>query len=213
MKNMDQATALVPFGKYKGQPVEIMQMDTAYCDWLSKQSWFREQYGNVYNQVIINNFTEPTETPEHNRLQMRFLDEAFIERFVSRKLYPAHLDQNIKAKEQYKFDGEIDPKISVTGIEFEHRGWDVCLKYNYSSVYHTWKLDGDGSVCFEIKPCLGDDFPAVLRQMKNNANRHRGNFSVCIIDEFTAVGATYEQVQQMFRMSKFSLLRFSDFEE
>jgi hypothetical protein len=60
---------------------------------------------------------------------------------------------------------------------------------------------------------LGDDFPAVLRQMKNNANRHRGNFSVCIIDEFTAIGATYEQVQQMFRMSKFSLLRFSDFEE
>jgi hypothetical protein len=60
---------------------------------------------------------------------------------------------------------------------------------------------------------MGDDFPAVLRQMKNNQKRQWASFSVCIIDEFTAVGATYEQVQQMFRMSKFSLLRFSDFEE
>ena len=89
MRNCEKDMQLVPFGKYKGQPVEVMQMDTAYCDWLSKQSWFREQYSNVYNQVIINNFTEPTETPEHNRLQMRFLDEAFISRFVSKKLLPA----------------------------------------------------------------------------------------------------------------------------
>jgi uncharacterized protein (DUF3820 family) len=196
MKNMDQATALVPFGKYKGQPVEVMQMDTAYCDWLSKQSWFREQYGNVYNQVIINNFTEPTETPEHNRLQMRFLDEAFIDRFISRKLRPA-----ISAKE-----------FAIEEIQFEHRGWDVFIDYKYSKEAGG-ELDRFGSVCFEIKPCMGDDFPAVLRQMKNNRKRQFASFAICIIDEFTACGATFEQVNQMFRLSKFSLMRFSDFEE
>ena len=194
MRNCEKDMQLVPFGKYKGQPVEVMKMDTGYCDWLSKQDWFREQYGNVYNQVIINNFTEPSETPEHNRLQMRFLDENFVKSFVSKKLRPA-----IHAK-----------YFHIENIQFEHYGWDVCISY---SKYSDDEADRYNSVCFEIKPCLGDDFPAVLRQMKKNSNRYSGTFSVCIIDEFTAVGATYEQVQQMFRMSKFSLLRFSDFEE
>ena len=81
-----------------------------------------------------------------------------------------------------------------------------------NSKYSDDEADRYNSVCFEIKPCLGDDFPAVLRQMKKNSNRYSGTFSVCIIDEFSASGATYEQVQQMFRASKFSLLKFSDFE-
>lgn len=196
MRNCEKDMQLVPFGKYKGQPVEVMQMDTAYCDWLSKQSWFREQYSNVYNQVIINNFTEPTETPEHNRLQMRFLDETFISRFVSKKLIPA-----ISAKE-----------FSLDEIQFEHRGWDVFIEYRYSKETGG-ELDMFGSVCFEIKPCMGDDFPAVLRQMKTNRNRQWATFAVCIIEDFTACGATFEQVNQMFRLSKFSLMRFSEFEE
>ena len=195
MKPFDMNTQLVPFGKYKGQPMEVMQMDTKYCEWLATQDWFREQYGNVYNQVIINNFTEPSETPEHNRLQMRFLDENFVESFVSKKLRPA-----IYAK-----------YFNIENIQFEHYGWDVCIEYSYSK-YSDDEADIYNSVCFEIKPCLGDDFPAVLRQMKKNSNRYSGTFSVCIIDEFSASGATYEQVQQMFRASKFSLLKFSDFE-
>jgi hypothetical protein len=67
---------IVPFGKYKGQPVEVLAADHAYCDWLTGQSWFRERYGAVYT-LIVNNFAEPSETPEHNALQARFLDDDF----------------------------------------------------------------------------------------------------------------------------------------
>lgn len=84
MKEIDFNKQLVPFGKYKGQPVSVMQNDTQYCDWLATQDWFRERYANVYNQVIINNFTEPTETPEHNRLQMKFLDDDFLRMFCEK---------------------------------------------------------------------------------------------------------------------------------
>ena len=51
MKEIDFNKQLVPFGKYKGQPVSVMQNDTQYCDWLATQDWFRERYANVYNQV------------------------------------------------------------------------------------------------------------------------------------------------------------------
>jgi len=64
---------IIPFGKYKGKPLEILAADKDYLDWLTSQSWFKEKYTNIYNIVVINNFREPNDTPEHNRIQVRFL--------------------------------------------------------------------------------------------------------------------------------------------
>jgi hypothetical protein len=72
---------VVPFGKYRGQPLEALAQDRQYVEWLIAQPWFREKYGNVYN-VVINNFGEPSETPEHNALQARFTDSKFCWAFV-----------------------------------------------------------------------------------------------------------------------------------
>jgi hypothetical protein len=74
-------TNIVPFGKYRGQPVEALAADRDYCDWLMGQAWFHERYGNVYT-LIANNFAEPSETPEHNALQARFLDQDFCRRLL-----------------------------------------------------------------------------------------------------------------------------------
>lgn len=256
MRNCEKDMQLVPFGKYKGQPVEVMQMDTGYCDWLSKQDWFREQYGNVYNQVIINNFTEPSETPEHNRLQMKFLDKSLCRRFEDFLEFNAFslfenecmntirylkmcayrlMDQIPEAREnKEQLENELSQikerhntvvlemkkresyDFSVSSVEFECKGWDVV----YSAIYKTkLPLLDDCQKTFsvsrfiEIKPCLGDDFPAVLRQMKSNMRSISGKPEmVLVIDEFTATGATYEQVKQMFKLSDISLFRFSDFE-
>jgi hypothetical protein len=70
---------IVPFGKYKGQPVERMMADSGYMQWLMAQDWFRTN--NLY-QVIINYGAEPQETPEHNALQVLFLDEKYCENFL-----------------------------------------------------------------------------------------------------------------------------------
>ena len=60
--------AVVPFGKYKGQPMEQLAADPEYCEWLSGQSLVVERYAHIHT-LIINNFGDPSETPEHNRLQ------------------------------------------------------------------------------------------------------------------------------------------------
>lgn len=44
-------TEVVPFGKYKGQPVEVMAADTGYCDWLTGQKWFRGKYRDLYRAL------------------------------------------------------------------------------------------------------------------------------------------------------------------
>ena len=36
--------AIMPFGKYRGAPLDAVRDDTAYADWLLRQRWFREQY-------------------------------------------------------------------------------------------------------------------------------------------------------------------------
>jgi hypothetical protein len=78
----DQKTAIVPFGKYKGQPVDALAADRAYCEWLAGQEWFRTKFTAIHT-LIINHFTEPDATPEHNALQARFLSPAWQARFLS----------------------------------------------------------------------------------------------------------------------------------
>lgn len=67
---------LVPFGKHKGKPVDALMDDRPYLDWLMTQGWFKERHDNIY-QVVINNGQEPSETPEHNAMQIRFLNEEY----------------------------------------------------------------------------------------------------------------------------------------
>lgn len=267
MKEIDFNKQLVPFGKYKGQPVYVMQNDTQYCDWLATQDWFRERYANVYNQVIINNFTEPTETPEHNRLQMLFLDDNFLKSFCD-KIFDFSLQEKFnktvsaikkKHKDVKKYFEDVNDNSSkeilnnyidffaklnlienffeISNINFEQNAFDVAIEYKFYKIwsythnyynlakeenrpfYCMYDIDGIRSCIFvEIKPCLGDDFPAVLRQIKSNSEvnvgRGRkeplGGEKVLIIDEFTAQGATFEQVKKVFELSNITLLKFSD---
>ena len=73
------AANIIPSGKYKGQPVEVLLADRQYLDWLTAQPWFRK---HNLDQVIINYGNEPSETPDHNAMQVRFLDDEFCEKFV-----------------------------------------------------------------------------------------------------------------------------------
>ncbi len=49
---------VVPFGKYKGQPVEVLLQDHNYREWLAEQPWLREKHITLY-QTIINYGGEP----------------------------------------------------------------------------------------------------------------------------------------------------------
>jgi hypothetical protein len=77
----DKKGEVIPFGKYKGQPIEILLADTQYRDWLLTKSWFAEKHQTIYN-TIINYGAEPTDTPEHNAMQARFLDDMLCKRLI-----------------------------------------------------------------------------------------------------------------------------------
>jgi hypothetical protein len=79
--------------------------------------------------------------------------------------------------------------------EFEVRGVDVVLQIFAASILHRIQTEILLRAChgepmplaIEIKPVVGDDYPAVLRQMK------RTNSNVLFVGSYTGVGATREQ--------------------
>jgi hypothetical protein len=93
------AIEIVPFGKYKGQPIDVLAQDRQYCDWIVQQSWFSQRYPAL-STLIINNFGEPSETPEHNRLQLRFLDAHFLAQ-CSRLLLEAFPSEGMRASDHF----------------------------------------------------------------------------------------------------------------
>jgi hypothetical protein len=80
-------------------------------------------------------------------------------------------------------------------VEFEVGGWDVVLP-------ESRLIQGLPSVAIELKPSLGDDYPAVLRKLKS---RRREGRAALIVDRFAADGATWDQVVRIFQASGFAV--------
>ncbi|RII24981.1 MAG: hypothetical protein CXR30_19395 [Geobacter sp.] len=67
---------IMTFGKYKGESVEVLATDKKYAEWLLAQPWFKQEHLNIYT-IVVNNFRHPVDTPEHNALQVKFLDPKY----------------------------------------------------------------------------------------------------------------------------------------
>lgn len=131
---------IVPFGKYKGQPAELLLADTSYCEWLAAQPWFKERYPTVY-QVIVNYGAEPADSPEHNAMQVAFLNDDLCFR-LARRLFP-RTDFDISGAqkalagspavslvERYSAHLTCKVKKPTASQVFEQDGWDVVIDIN-----------------------------------------------------------------------------------
>lgn len=236
--------SVIPFGKYKGRLVEeVLTDDPGYLQWLSGQDWFRGKYVNLY-QVVINRGAEPEETPEHNALQVLFLEDNFCLKFfhsISRikrsidegtKELPAILAQinsdisTIESKPRNEFHGIknwrrtdaeekmlSDLRVRAGGIEAEMKSRKFRIinrQFELKGVDVKFTVEGflkSVTLCVEIKPAVGDDYPAVLRQM-----RAKGNFPyhVLFLERYSGTGATEEQFIKTFNSAGISVVFLRD---
>jgi hypothetical protein len=182
---------IVPFGKYRGRALEEMLADRDYCDWLLAQGWFGQRYQNIYN-VIVGAGNEPADTPQHNKLQALFLDAAFCRAFLAEAL-GSELQDGCEVTSNFEV-GDVQMDVVLTITEAGRYG-------RYCEFY------------VEIKPSLGDDFPTVLRQIRQKINsvfrrqlRHGGEppWENCgvLYEEFSATSVSLEQVKRIFHPIK-----------
>jgi hypothetical protein len=235
---------IVPFGKYKGQPIESMAEDRQYVEWLTTQPWFRQQHRTLYT-IVINNFCQPSETPEHNAMQALFLEPDYRKRFLMAAVlggargilerrfdYCAEmarfaeiridvgLEEVAKDCKMLRDDGystQINPDESETSISisfrnqeghtggitvfetrlirvsepiFEESGCDVSFR---AICGFRCDVGASTEIRCELKPQIGDDYPAVLREMK------RSNARFLLVGEYTGVGVDRETFLKFFR--------------
>jgi hypothetical protein len=201
-------TDIIPFGKYKGQPVEVLAQDKQYLDWLMQQDWFNSRYQSI-KTLIINNFREPSETPEHNKMQAMFTEDSFCSRFIDHLI-----SKRVVAKIPESFtitsngvrslckvnDGDV-VSIGGTKCSYEVNGIDVVLDFNY---HVNGKYFDGATVLIELKPSLSDDYPAVLRQMMVNKS------TILLAGSYTGTGATLDQVRKIFKASNRTIVLLTD---
>jgi hypothetical protein len=213
---------LIPFGKHKGKPLEILAADKEYTDWLIQQDWFRSKYQSLYT-IVINNFQQPTETPEHNSLQGQFVDDKFCLAFYE-KIFPLH----IKEKPERTFDAEFDNRkitvkvINPTGEKFvwnknfEKGGVDVSFSVGleYEEIVEMWDKETSKSVRvdhidptyfgpelrIEIKPSVSDDYPSVLRQAQTL------NCNCLYLREYTGKGVDEQTFVKIFETQRVKVI-------
>jgi len=190
--------AIIPFGKHKGRLVEeLLETDPNYLEWLQAQPWFREQFTALY-QIIINHGPANQDTPEHNALQCLFLDDKFCRAFLQQLTNGVLIHRVYDKKfEERGVDVEFKSKIeaSQTGWFHEIKGYEWRLDSSLRGQY-----EQGPTVAIEIKPTVGDDYPAVLRQMRANGSR------VLFLEQYTGTGATLEQFIQTFNLSGFAVV-------
>jgi len=222
----DTSQKVVPFGKYRGQPLSVLREDVSYMDWLAGQEGIRRQYPWIF-KLTVNSGVEASETPEHNRFQALFLDPEF-----AGDVY----DYLIPERRESELRTELGPKVEVKGgwngtyirdtelvgplplgtklpslvVCFEER---IAIGDRYrpadsgSADVQISRWQGQHDLRIEIKPAMGDDYPAVLRQMKASY------CNVLYLVAYTGSGATLDQVKRMFKAAGIRVITHSMFWE
>lgn len=139
---------VIPFGKYKGQPVEDMLADRDYMAWVEAQPWFRERYLHLLSRRDAD---AASRTPVHNKLQTLFLDEEYRLAFVSLinpdaivellknhlKEQQSQLTEALAKSDATDFVGFdrylLEPLKWSTSVAFETNGGDVVIRASVSA--------------------------------------------------------------------------------
>lgn len=184
-------STVVPFGKHKGRTVdEIAATDPAYLEWLAGQNWLAERFAAIH--AAITSGAEIADTPEHNAIQARFLDLRFRVAFMLAAA-PEHLRRTM---EPGRWDTEgLSVAEALAFVLFERNNVDVTMGPN-SSAWFT----------IEIKPAMGDDYPAVMRQVGRN------RVIYLLIDRYTGVGVPLQTVRAMFLANNVQLVTVAEVE-
>jgi hypothetical protein len=240
---------IIPFGRYRGKNIATLINDPEFrnwCNWAINQPGIKIRYSD-FCQIVINNYSPPQDTPEHNKLQNMFLDDNFCLALgklcnwkpMNIKKCIRNLDKAIKntyknncdwekideLKSMKEYIGEpildednkevVNDDFTFLKIKtiFEEYGWDVIIQSNDSEcksdclAYNDCDIKID-KIAIEIKPYVGDDYPAILRQMKMTQIHP---YCQCLVYEnFNAIGATIDQLKSVFASSGFMVFSFDD---
>ena len=131
---------IVTFGKYKGKTIVEMCSDVKYCEWLTAQDFFKTKHERIYNIIVLKNDPSLVQapTPEHNKMQNLFLDDAFVKRFIA-DLY--HDYANLMKSMINTWKTGIARFKAKCESDAEKQAYDVLMTAFDSCEKHDWNVN------------------------------------------------------------------------
>jgi len=221
---MNDKIEIIPFGKYKGQPIEVLQSDKQYMDWIMTQDWFIEKYPSI-RTVIINNFNTPSDSPEHNTLVSNFVSDEFCLRFF-KEIGVKILSDSYQYPKKVKYENEFYELIWTADVSFEINktfelkdGSDVGLSISFKRPYKITVPDHDVPYSrvssISIKNLLDEKndniLPPVLVQKMKEITDFDYWYSDARIECKPSVGDDYPSVIRQCRAQKSNVLFIGEF--
>lgn len=269
---------LITLGKkYRNQPFEVLLADASYALWLLNSMHTKLQHDHpALFTFLISRFGVPDSTPDHNRLQNRFLDRTFALKFAyvaseqvrrfaealkridipdawrhyvaselrtrlerarrepvsEQQRQMSSLCTRLTDEAEYlrwvgktgKYqDGVWECPVSIESLQFEDEGADVRYlvvcgfsvearvpgnerSYGLLNPPSIGRYHEGEAFRVEVKPIVGDDYPAVLRAMKAVKSKQ------LLVGEYCGAGATWDEVVRVFKLSGITAVLLDDVE-
>ena len=195
---------IVPFGKYKNQPVTLLMADTKYLEWCKTQPELLQKFPFIFNICVNQTITtnnHPSKTPEHNKLQNMFLYENRKQQFIN-YIYKNYIETKTKLVKLYNDDefcryftkidiNNIKHSIYKDKIEFEAKfNWDILISH-YERHYITFFTNENNELDEKTRFKIGynknqdDRYKKVIEDYEQNLKQHFNELSKQIIhDDF-----------------------------
>lgn len=121
---------VLPLGKYKGKPYDVLLTDSAYALWMLSSMYAKlERQHPALFAFLISRFGPPDHTPVHNALQNRFLDEDFCLKFA--------LASSARLRDAASRLGQLDVSLEGSWLENVRRSFAATL---HLSAFHSNKV-------------------------------------------------------------------------
>lgn len=259
--------------KYKGQPFEVLLADPQYASWLLTSMHELIKHGHpALFSFLVTRFGQPERTPDHNRMQNRFLDVEFARKFATQAsheirsglvslkdlsiecMWQIYVESKMKEALTWALTAPVSQRnsilssansrledeatrlkwsyvggslsksgtwnnpLSINALEFEDQGADVsyvmeCFLYlnvrsaDYSGTdREIGRFSVSESFRVEVKPVVGDDYPAILRAMKAVKSKQ------LLVGDYCGRGATWDEVVKVFALSGITAILLDDVE-
>jgi hypothetical protein len=207
------ASSVVPFGKYKGQPIEVVLRDAEYARWVVAQPWVKDRHPEFWSEVMGTN-PSPDDTPEHNKMQALFLNRGFRIKFALQRWMRT---DGFERFQQYLMENGVDlSAVELSdrttednlSFDFEYGPTSIDVMLRWGELHFNYQgLEFDiltENASIECKPILGDDYPRVLRQMR------RSGADILLVGEFASEAVSLEELKGIFATAGIEVILTSE---
>jgi uncharacterized protein (DUF3820 family) len=163
----------MPFGKYRGESLDVVARDTGYVDWLIEQPWFELKYRDLRSALLSDPRLSAIRRLEEQRLRAE--EERYRAAYAIREREREAREE--RWRQQWLDDHRVDYTVAGIMPFGKHKGRPLAAVLR-DEPYYRWLR---GSAYFKANPELKRDFTALYAEPRYAAVTAEQLDSGCVL--------------------------------